>query len=733
MSSLSATTRNALRDITQGDCEEFQRNPDRNPLTGRAIQPDGPTAQQLRRRCEELYGAPNAAAARTRAAPQPEPIDLDLPVAETLRIVYEIGQARWENYQGRVPQRTVAIPTNNNRRGLPTDRHAMEFLARAMRQTSIERVLRFYVANKLGITYDAIMSGTAPPISVYHSDMANILNRPVSDRNFMMHLLWDSAAIRIPEPRQAEAEASQGIPFYPPNYTLQELEGLREHIPLTEYLNMRKAVEKWGQRSRSSPMERRAYSSASPREDAIRDQCKTLLAGVGSGGVVFRGLANRLKKVCNDVTKDCANVEAIRRPLWDAYRTSAIIKLNSMTPGQELRGIIKIMLSREKPFSDIHDDIFLGNIRSYNINYRDQTGVGEGVVRNAIQSMLDSVVAGGFFVPAEEGSLRHVINPDLTAEKLRQKGYIGIKDEEDILLAYRVIGRLFAFCLRNDIPIGIYLSRGMLARLVHRDSEIQPEEYVMYLLMDMPQTGTSLINLMRDPDSIEHIGLSMNDEFELVTGSRNADLTKDNFVEYLQRKAKHQLIKQIAEGKMDTSQRLKGMVDGFYVRNRLRRAGTTVAQLDKLLSGVGITQQSIRDWLARTPHPVEILDNGAEREVRIGVWLKEILSDFGWGFPVEELGREDRVPIAERRTMFLDFFGRLLYFWTGLRKMDLSRTYQVSFIDGPTPKASTCFYKLKLPNSIRSKQELYRKLVFAVYSVEAGVGLMGGQRRPLRQ
>lgn len=41
--------------------------------------------------------------------------------------------------------------------------------------------------------------------------------------------------------------------------------------------------------------------------------------------------------------------------------------------------------------------------------------------------------------------------------------------------------------------------------------------------------------------------------------------------------------------------------------------------------------------------------------------------------------------------------------------------------------SSTCFYQLKLPNEVRSKAELYRVLVIAVYGVEQGIGLYGGK------
>jgi hypothetical protein len=187
------------------------------------------------------------------------------------------------------------------------------------------------------------------------------------------------------------------------------------------------------------------------------------------------------------------------------------------------------------------------------------------------------------------------------------------------------------------------------------------------------------------------------------------------------------MTRQIAEGKQDTSRRLKALVDGFYIRNKLRRDHATIKHIEKLLNGLSITEQSIRTWLKGNHIDIRHSDN---QEEQVGTWFREILNDEGRTFPLSEFDKSaSKTTLAERKKLFVEFFTKLMYFWCGLRKLDTQRTYQVMFIENPIPKSSTCFYQLKLPKNVPSKEELYRKLVSAVFNVEAGVGLYGGKTK----
>ena len=173
---------------------------------------------------------------------------------------------------------------------------------------------------------------------------------------------------------------------------------------------------------------------------------------------------------------------------------------------------------------------------------------------------------------------------------------------------------------------------------------------------------------------------------------------------------------------------MQALVDGFYIRNKLRRNNATVKQLDKLMSGVSITEASIRTWLTLDKI---LIDSNTPQEAKVGAWFEEILNDAGRSFPMDEFEQEkssskSKSTSKQKKEKFVEFFTKLMFFWSGLRKLNATSTYQVVFIDGAMPRASTCFYQLKLPKGVANKETLYRKLVTAVYNVEAGVGLYGG-------
>jgi hypothetical protein len=350
----------------------------------------------------------------------------------------------------------------------------------------------------------------------------------------------------------------------------------------------------------------------------------------------------------------------------------------------------------------------------------DQAGVGIGVARTAIQNIVDDIHDLKFFVPAEDGSNRLIINPDMSVAYVRSKGF-EVNGSKDLKTLYHFIGQVLAFCVRNDIPTNLNLSYGILSHMLLKHSEIDLDEFVMYYFMEMPTNAHPYIQLLSAADAIEDTYLSFNAEFPLKrNNNENDDVTKHNYKEYLQLRSYYLIGKRNGE-------LLQDLVDGFYIRNRLRRQNATVMQLDRLIGGLAITEQNIRDWVAadRISNPA-----GTPYSTHIVSWIKEIMLDFGEEFPYDEVPNIGEHNTAkQRKEIFIDFIGRFMHFWTALRKLDQNRVHQVSIIETQgLPKSSTCFYQLKIPQGIRSKDVLYRRIVSAVYNVEAGLGLYGGRK-----
>lgn len=470
-----------------------------------------------------------------------------------------------------------------------------------------------------------------------------------------------------------------------------------------------------------------ASVSESIDEATIQQGCAMLLKNIHTP---FKGFGNKLKRICSDLTSTCdrERLDSIRNAIENVYHTRDV---RLQTPPENIFSYLtkNDLYEMDDEFGDLVDKSYIwkGRLSSYNIKLWGQKGVGEGVTRTALQMMLDEIADDQFFVPAEQGSTRYVLNPEVTMEYLNSIGY-AVNIDDEVAFVYRQIGGLMALCTRYDIPIPFNLSRGILANILYRQSEIEADEYVMYYLLDMPQMASSLVSMLQHPSSIKE-ALSeahFNDYYKLVKKKDNKTITAENFKEYIRLLAKHQLTQQHEVGANSTYSNLRAFLDGFYIRTKLRKMNVTVGELDRLMHGQPISENAIRDWLIKG-RIVSNYDNAQHRNTL--KWLKQIISSGGKDFPLDLVGDKSN----DKKTEFLNFIGKLMYFWTGVRKLDTSKQYQVILMDTVLPKASTCFYQLKLPYNVQSKEELYRKLIMAVYNVEQGVGLYGGKKKHKRK
>jgi hypothetical protein len=725
-----------MQTITREECDEFRANPQVNPLTRRRIDPNGPTARTLTTRCDETHPV--------NQGPQTfEYNNVTYNAPDTARIVYDIGVGLWEGISVRVPF--------SNRRISPRGRIAEGFLNAATAAFGMPWVRIYHYAGENGDP----MPNYAPPrilslqeCSQFVTELGNATRnntpeihspltlRPISPtsaeasiiRAQCSSILGSMEYMRLYghvrrttlAPAPAPAPLNH-VPRRPP-FTRQELEELRPHMSPTQHGKLLADVELWEQKS-ATPNVVKPTIRTLP-EEAVATSCQSLLLGIDPS---FETLIKRLKSMCNELSKECANNHLAELRARILQPSSPInLSLNGMSPTKTFTTVFN-GLTASTTRRPVRDNAFRGLVKNMHVGLSGQEGVGEGVTRTAIQNILNDLKSDKFFVTCEEGGTRYTINDKLSVSDIRSMGY-NVGSEEDVHTLYTIIGEFLAFCARNDIPVDMPLNRGLLAKMLYKDSEIDADEYVIYFLLDMPQTGTSMLNLLRNPDSIEYTGIEFNDDFPLVPAAENEELNATNFVKYLRLRAKHQLTHTCHPGGSDISLRLRALVDGFYIRNRLRRANATLPQLDKLLVGVPITLETFAAWLAATPTRISHMARG-DQERRVLNWFMEILRDRGATLPLEELNQPEDISAEVRVKLYEDFLGKLMFFWSSLRKLDTTRGYQVMFIDNPLPKSSTCFYQIKLPRNVRSKDELYRKLVTATFNVEAGVGLMGGKRR----
>jgi len=453
----------------------------------------------------------------------------------------------------------------------------------------------------------------------------------------------------------------------------------------------------------------------------------------------FVGFGNKLSKLCTRFRKDCENMELRRNNL--CKRIAAKLENRGMKSFRDImpdKVFHSIFMMWKGNNADDRKDMFIGFIDfgrmlNFSARFKGQNGTGQGVVRTMFQKLVDDISTMGLFCRAEERSDVFVINPDFVyPDAFKTEDIRGT--EEDVQELYEFVGGICVFCLLNQLGLGFFISRAIALLMLVSPEKIDPDEYVVIFLSEHPSEMNSVMSLLEHPEHIDHLNLNFNDYFKL---HKHDDplVTTSNFRAYIQAKAKHQLLHQHRVGAFDTYGRLKALCKGFSLSKRLLAAThIDTPLLYNALCGESITFASIAHWIGSITFSVP--------NDKINKWFVEILRDEGKTFPWEG---DAPSTLEARKQGFLDFVKRLLWFWSGLSQIVKGQPYKVSIITRayPTnpsadpqavpvthlPVSHTCFYIIDIPNDVRDKADLYKRLVMASSFVENGMGLAGGARR----
>jgi len=383
-------------------------------------------------------------------------------------------------------------------------------------------------------------------------------------------------------------------------------------------------------------------------------------------------------------------------------------------------------------------NIFL-RYETLNLNYKGQRGIGDGVKRNFLSSLATDIVKHKFFKQIE-GSNRYFINADikLSDSFLKDAGIAKtkVKVKEELPKLFEFIGKCMVMLLINDFPLEINLSRSILDLFLN-DKPNSSQKLITYLL-DYPEDAKSLINMMKDPDTIKYIGLEFNDQFPLVRSNKNEDITKKNFVKYLKLKSDYQIY-----GKISSDAKYHKIILKSLIKNGVHslipainmKDKLNMSKLDSLIMGADLDDDKLKEFANRIKRDNPNLNATSKTH------MYNILTDYNAEkFPFSEIGKDKKeLSKKQQKEVYYEFIGKLIYFWTSLKKIKTDKNYQVVLSNMYLPQASTCFYQLKIPKRYKiigertnSEKELYRRLVVAVYGVEEGVGLLGGGRKKKR-
>jgi hypothetical protein len=390
---------------------------------------------------------------------------------------------------------------------------------------------------------------------------------------------------------------------------------------------------------------------------------------------------------------------------------------------------------------DFMDNWLSTKIQLLNITYDGQSGIGAGVTRNFFQSILDGIVSAGIFRRINENSIRHTINHEFVPPP-------GVSFDR----VYWCAGRIMAFALANNMPfVGFRLSHILLDALLYTRTAIPVETITYYSLIDDdPSALKTCTTMLRSGRDINALDLYFEDAPYPPPGPRTNSphsdakydegaVTHRNVLTLVQRRAFNKLFGPTAT-QIRTQTMIIRCIDGFSMlySNDIEipwlPTGMTMSQLDDLLCISNITPAEIRNSNMQCSINISntILESKHAHAKDLFNWFIEIISnDDSWrSFPIDTGASSSSS--GKKKKDYLKFLEGLIMFWSSARFIMTENNYQVSIINPrgeALPTSNTCFFQINIPVGIKTKAELYNKLVFAVNNVESGVGMYGGAKK----
>lgn len=459
-------------------------------------------------------------------------------------------------------------------------------------------------------------------------------------------------------------------------------------------------------KSKSKPR----ISSSDIRPENISTSCSEL---VGEFEYPFKGLGNKLKKICTAYTKKCESLDTVKQALSNYtqpyqlnYNTRIII--NQVNPNYTTATLFNAWRNVD---TETRQKFGLLSISATNfqIKYVNSVAYGEGVIRDFFQRIMNELISQKIFISRpdmDEPILRYFLNSDFKPDDtFKQIAGLSFNKESDYGRFYQFIGAFMRIIIYNNIGLHFNLSHVTLAHMLYKPEEITDDDYIAYAMLDFPRDfKMNVANLMKNPDLINDIGLTFNSQFPLLKDSEDKDLKKSNFKEYVILRSKYLL----------TQKRFDKFLSGFgFMRRLLSHLDVTISQLQSLITFAKLNEEILQQLIEN------IKSNNSIPNIRDN--LISILRNKGSG----------STPITDEK-QFYEFVENLLHFWTGYRHYVPTDAYIVIINDeSEVIQSQTCFKQLFIPESIGlNKKLLYEALVMVVQGgLEADAfQILGGKK-----
>ena len=409
-------------------------------------------------------------------------------------------------------------------------------------------------------------------------------------------------------------------------------------------------------------------------EDEFPAVCETLISNADP---IYEEFKRKISKICtNIVSPPKVSKSSLGLPKQDNA------KLENIDPDKCLDALSKILAK-----NIVHPV----SLKGFKITYKNQEGVGPGVVRDFISRCMNEVVrpcdgtgSTPLLVPISEGSDVFTVDKNLNLDANTKK-------------RLRTLGYLLAIMCFSDLSFAFKLKRSLLHMCLFNSRPSRDVSYVAYELMEDPEWAMGVTAVLKDPSIIGDLDL----DFEDVGRSKKA-VTKGNYISYLRNYVEFNYIPPGCQY----------VADGFY---------------KKIIAGEMITKilnmgvQNIYERICKPTIDVETINNFVNTQIVFGETLsKDVITWF-----IDLIKKSD-----------VKFFRSLLHFWSGLYSPMKDKQYQV--VNGqrevrgdttPLAEAHTCYTQLVLPQNIPDAAKLKYIIETSIYNVEHGIGLYGGRKK----
>ena len=357
-----------------------------------------------------------------------------------------------------------------------------------------------------------------------------------------------------------------------------------------------------------------------------------------------------------------------------------------------------------------------------------------GLKREFFKNITQELLTSGIFC-SYNNSKSYFLNPDFRVSEefktlLRIKDGYNFYRDSDYLRFYSFIGKLLGFLIINNYGLPFHLSYHILANFIYKPNQIKDEDYVLYMLHDLPDFTNSLFYFMKNPDVLDTYDSTFNEYFKLK--DHDEAITKNNYLEYLLLTAKHRLRTNILMIE-DTGSKDKDMNEYYTllfmgIRNPLRKFfmlnKVNPEVIDSLLTYNKLSLSEVSNLRRKFNEVMTIKIRNHERSAtpQVAEFLKKYTNylDKILEKPQDGQSEED----------FLIFIEKLLIFWTGWNRFKDTYNYNIHVTNGAVgslPKSHTCSFQLDVPQ-YSDQETFYNKLKLAIEETQEGFEIAGGKK-----